>query len=294
MENPRLTLQEFQKTLQFVCAVDTAAAGGEGWTQENPTWGHCAVASLVAQNFFGGELLRISLDGTDFAASRSHYFNRLPDGTLFDATEAQFQGRLTTTTLPAEKRTREYVLEGADTRERYAILAFRFARALHSGNPLFDEPLYRECLLRAYASPCQKAGFGVVIVHRGQMIASDHNRTIEALRDMCESSCMRLQIASRTESMLGACGHAEEWAMKAASESGIALSECEIFIAGLRSNGEPWIKDKATHSCLRCAVAMYYANLRQIWVPVWNRWEALTPEQCLASAKAYALGETKA
>lgn len=293
MSNLESMLADIWNIVPLACDKSTAAASGEGWSEGNPTWGHCAVASLLVQKLFGGELLRISLEGTEFADSRSHYYNRLPDGSLFDVTEDQFQGRLRTTELPSEVRTREYVLNGADTRSRYAMFADSFAAELYSDNALFGDTLYRNCLYQAYLSPCQKAGFGAVIARDRALITSDHNRPIDALCDICEPKCIRFEITSRTESMLGACGHAEEWVMRSARERGVDLSECELYVAGTTSRGLPWLKETASFTCLRCAVAIYYAGLQRVWVPVVDRWEALTPEECLISAKAYALGQEK-
>ncbi len=120
----KITLEQFQELLPSICAQDTAAADGKGWTPENPTFGHCAVASLIVQDLFGGELMRVSLEDTEFSESKSHYFNCLPGGTLLDITLAQFQGQLPRN-LPAKERTREYVLGGADTKERYERLKAR-------------------------------------------------------------------------------------------------------------------------------------------------------------------------
>jgi hypothetical protein len=39
---------------------------------------------------------------------------------------------------------------------------------------------------------------------------------------------------------------------------------------------------------------MHGANLRRIFVPVIDRWEALTTEEALRSALAYATGEKRA
>jgi hypothetical protein len=125
----RVTLEKFVQTLRSICAKETAAGGGKGWTSDNPTFGHCAVASLLVQDLFGGDLLRVSLEGTEFAEGRSHYFNRLPDGTVIDVTREQFQGRLPEN-LPAQERTREYVIGNIDTCQRYLALRARLLDAL--------------------------------------------------------------------------------------------------------------------------------------------------------------------
>lgn len=124
-----ISLDQFSLTLPTVCRMDTAAAGGQGWVPENPLWGHCAVAALLVQALYGGDLLRVSLLETEFAASQSHYFNLLPQGTWYDATEGQFAGRLQTKSLRASLRDRAYVIGGADTASRYALLKFRFLSA---------------------------------------------------------------------------------------------------------------------------------------------------------------------
>ena len=66
---------------------------GPVWTPENPSYGHCAIATLVAQRILGGELLRYDLKGTPFEHLGSHYKLRLNDGTILDFTEEQFWGR---------------------------------------------------------------------------------------------------------------------------------------------------------------------------------------------------------
>ncbi len=296
MSRSSISRESFAELFPTLCAHDTAAGGGKGWTPDNPTWGHCAVASLLAQREFGGELLRISLARTEFAEGGSHYFNRFPDGDVCDVTKAQFGGRLRWADIsPAETRTRAYVIGGADTRVRYAKIAFRFAAATSGGNALFDDPIYRACLIAAYASPCKKSGFGAVVFQRNRgIVATDNNHQIDCLRDLCEPQCIRLRIVSRTESMIGACGHAEEWALKEARDAGARLDECDLYVAGVAADGTPLIKDFAEHSCLRCAIAMHFAGLRSVQVPVRDHWEALTTAEVIGTARAYALGQKKA
>lgn len=114
----------FLKILTIVAAKDTSA-DPEGWTPANPLWGHCAVVSLMAQDYFGGVLVRGSLEGiSKYAYLRSHFWNRLPEGEI-DFTAAQF-GDLKCDDLPKEVRPREHVLCHPDTQRRYALLKSRF------------------------------------------------------------------------------------------------------------------------------------------------------------------------
>lgn len=111
--------EQFREAVVKSGKKDTSMSS-DRWNEENPTLGHCAVVALVAQDIFGGELLRASLEGTEFAYSRSHYWNLLPDGSEIDFTEAQFEGRKPQ--LSGEVRGREYVLSNELTRQRYELL----------------------------------------------------------------------------------------------------------------------------------------------------------------------------
>jgi len=73
----RINAYEFAQVLIRICDKETSA-DPENWSPDNPLWGHCAVASLLAQDVFGGDLVRASLEGTPFATMRSHYWNRFP------------------------------------------------------------------------------------------------------------------------------------------------------------------------------------------------------------------------
>lgn len=100
------------------------SANPEHWTENNPTLGHCAAVALLAQDIYGGELLRASLEGTEFAYGRSHYWNLLPDGSEIDFTEPQFEGRKPD--LTGEVRNREYLLSSEQTKLRYELLKKAF------------------------------------------------------------------------------------------------------------------------------------------------------------------------
>lgn len=119
-----MEILDFSQIIKNICSKETSFDPSH-WTPENPTWGHCAIVSLLAQEMFGGTLLRVSLVGTEFEAMGSHYFNKLPDGTIMDFTEDQFNGQLPND-LPIEGRTREKLLANSDTAKRYEILKVKF------------------------------------------------------------------------------------------------------------------------------------------------------------------------
>lgn len=285
----------FARLLPALCDRETSA-DPDGWTPENPLWGHCAVVATAVQDRFGGDLLRASLEKfPKWAAMRSHYWNRFPHGGRRDFTEPQFGGD-PPQGLEASVRTRAYVLSHAPTLERYKLLSWRIAKAENAGNPLFDDDdingaLYRTCYKAAMGSPCGKMRFGSVLMRQGEVVSVASNATIEPLKSLCEGACIRLSIASRTESMIGSCGHAEEFVIWDAVKQGIRPSECDLYVAGVRMNGAPWLKERAEHTCLRCAVQMHNAGIQRIFVPVGGRWESVTTAEALQQAKAYATGE---
>lgn len=48
-----MTPEQFEGLLKYVCTKETSAHP-EGWTPDNPTWGHCAVVAVMAERVFGG------------------------------------------------------------------------------------------------------------------------------------------------------------------------------------------------------------------------------------------------
>ena len=132
--------------------------------------------------------------------------------------------------------------------------------------------------------------FGCAVSYEGKIVHTDNNRFIEPLRSLCEPHCIRLSLASRTESMLGACGHAEEFALWEMVRCGIPLNKCDLYIAGIFPNGLPWLKlEAADHTCLRCSVQMNFARVRKIWVPFSDHgWTNLSTEQAVKNSVAYA------
>lgn len=115
--------ERFQEVIVKSGSKETST-NPDRWVENNPTLGHCAVVALLAQDIYGGELLRASLEGTEFAYARSHYWNLLPDGIEIDFTELQFEGKRPN--LIGEVRTREYLLSNAQTKLRYELLKKTF------------------------------------------------------------------------------------------------------------------------------------------------------------------------
>lgn len=120
----------FKALLPKVCDSNTSA-DPDRWTRENPLHGNCAVAALLAQDLFGGVILRASLENTEFAHMRSHYVNRSPDGQITDFTAAQF-GDKNPQNLEFAQRSREQLLQNESTSRRYKLLKEKFERALHN------------------------------------------------------------------------------------------------------------------------------------------------------------------
>lgn len=290
----QISRERFKDLLPAICNLETSS-DPNNWTQENPLWGHCAVVSLVAQNLFGGKLARASLEDTEFAEMVSHYWNIFPDGTGEDFTAPQFQGKKPV--LTASERTRDYVLYDPKTgkpREimnRYKLLAVRLVRMLNSSNPLFNNPIYQTCLFEALGSPCQKMWFGCVIRYQSSIVYRGCNKTLEPLKSMCDPLCIRLNIQSRTESTIGACGHAEELGISECVKIGIPLKESSLYVAGLYSTGLPYIKKEADFTCLLCARQLYNYGIGQIYIPVVDKWVGISAEQAVETARAYAMKE---
>jgi hypothetical protein len=118
--------EHFRSYIRKVASKDTSA-DPDGWTTDNPLWGHCAVVALLAQDYFEGEIIRGSLADTEkYAYLRSHFWNGLPEGE-FDFTSVQYPD-LSFKDLVGEVRERARVLEHPETETRYMLLKERFEK----------------------------------------------------------------------------------------------------------------------------------------------------------------------
>jgi deoxycytidylate deaminase len=192
-----------------------------------------------------------------------------------------------------EVRERSYVLDPEkfpQTVARYKKFFLRVLEARFPKNPLFDDEIYRQCFFAALDSDCAKRNFGCIFVKGGAIVHADANRKIPEIAHRCEPVCIRMDIASRTDSMVGACRHAEEGIWDVVHR-GMRPEEVELYVAGFENDGTPWMKKSAEHTCLRCAVSLHLAKVKAIHVPVVDHWETVSPDSVLDTAFDYALAE---
>lgn len=158
---------------------------------------------------------------------------------------------------------------------------------MKSLNPLV---LYEECIRLAKMSGCKKMGFGAILVDTAmnKIIARACNSPMRPLAHICEPECIRNKIPSRTESMIGACAHAEEQCMFAAASLGVPLARCEIFIQGVRANGTTLTRQGVEFTCIRCATEMWLSGLRGVNVWFEDEWHLIRPETAMQQAFLYA------
>lgn len=112
-----MTLELLQKYLYKVYSKDTCYPScRDDWKNDNPTLGHCAIVSLIVNDYFDGEIYKIKVDGI------SHYFN-LIDSNIVDFTSNQFNKEINYN--DKIKKDRLEILQDEDTLSRYKMLKMR-------------------------------------------------------------------------------------------------------------------------------------------------------------------------
>lgn len=159
------------------------------------------------------------------------------------------------------------------------------------------EEVYEACTALARKSPCQKLGFGAVLIHKPSrsLVAEAFNSPLLPLADMCEGECIRFHIRSRTRSMIGACAHAEEICISKAVVGGLGakLRYCELFVRGWDPQRQTHVNgtgDRAAFTCIRCATQMYLYGILGVNVWFGGEWHFVPSEKALEQAKLYAMG----
>ncbi len=85
------------------------------WSEDNKFYGHCAIVSLIINDYFGGKIVKCKLKEENI----SHYYNEI-NGETIDATINQYKYLPTKTNIHYVKR--DEILNNSITMERYTKL----------------------------------------------------------------------------------------------------------------------------------------------------------------------------
>lgn len=164
--------------------------------------------------------------------------------------------------------------------------------------------IYDSCIRAAEASDCSKMKFGAVLVpshphSSGLGCLASCNRRMPPLAYLCEETCIRMTMQSRTDGLIGACAHAEEQVLWAAKSLGYDLRDAALYVGGFdpRSLGKAW-RSTRRWTCLRCAIAMWHSGIAKVMVPVtapdthngWQ-WEGILIPDAMRDAVDFAMGK---
>lgn len=121
------SLADLLEQIALICKQDTSS-DPDGWTTENPLWGHCAIVAVLIQEIYSGDIWRASLLHLPrLAHVRSHYGNRLPSGAILDATAKQFGDNFLPMLL-LRASSREHILGNEATLARFTLFRDRYLR----------------------------------------------------------------------------------------------------------------------------------------------------------------------
>ena len=155
---------------------------------------------------------------------------------------------------------------------------------------------YNACLDKATESTCIKAGFGCMLVLENKPIIVTCNGHSDWAKTFCEEGkCIRFKIPSRTNSLIGACGHAEEKAIWSSVKKYGTAKGANLYVTGVQKpSNEPLIYNRTEFSCIRCATVMCYAEVERIyWWTNGTDLVSQTPYDAYVSSMKFAIGEYK-
>lgn len=112
--------------LEAVAACWSADTSSDltGWDESNPAYGQDVPTALVLQDYLGGEIWRLSIQG------KAHLLNHFDDGTSLDATISQYGPDAIAADGRHDYPTREELLAEPVDLARYTVLKDRVARWL--------------------------------------------------------------------------------------------------------------------------------------------------------------------
>lgn len=92
----------------------------DNWNESNKCFGMCAISALIINDYFGGDICKIHVDGI------SHYYNFI-DGNIIDLTSSQFNCDIDYKNYQIVERNK---ILTEDTKKRYNILKDRLINIL--------------------------------------------------------------------------------------------------------------------------------------------------------------------
>ena len=113
-----MKLDKLEKILINIYSKETCYPDcKEQWNIDNKTLGHCAIVALLINDYFGGNICKIKINGI------SHYFNIINDK-IIDFTSDQFKvDKIDYSNYVIKPR--DEVLNTEDTNERYQLLKLK-------------------------------------------------------------------------------------------------------------------------------------------------------------------------
>ena len=153
-----------------------------------------------------------------------------------------------------------------------------------------DQEIYDMCIEMAEKSPCQKRGFGSIAKLSDGAMFSAYNQPIHPAKHLCEGKCIRFDIASGADSLIGACGHSEELAIWGAISAGYKVRDSVLYVAGVsKPDNIPLVKADPHFYCTRCATLMHYAAVAGVNVWLHNKWHYLPTYAAYQTSLDYSL-----
>lgn len=155
-----------------------------------------------------------------------------------------------------------------------------------------DKEYIKELLVStAKFSNCHKRRFGALAIKNNTVLGLSANNKLPHHKHLCKQGCIRTTIPSRTDSMIGACGHAEEQIIWMLANR---IVDYDLYVLQIDQNDNIIYKDGLDFSCVRCATAMYYGKVRGVWLLLDYGFGFIPTAKAIQTAYYYALGKKKA
>ena len=117
-----MEIEKIEKILLNIYSKETCYPKcRDNWNDNNKTLGHCAIVSLIINDYFGGKIYKIKVDGI------GHYFNVIDDKVV-DLTASQFSKKIDYS--GKVKKERNEIINDSDTLFRYNLLKTKLELSL--------------------------------------------------------------------------------------------------------------------------------------------------------------------